>query len=236
MMCKKNLREFSSFSWRKRRQRRDLLAFFNHLSSSCREGRGKIILNTTQKKAQEAMNIVCIMGNSYLIQSLSVRMIMAQEAASQGNTQHLLKGGSNCKTRLSLSKQVDHFTSKGLHPNSANVQCYEYLWTHLLCSYCSSWLAKNTATQRKLRVRHTDRSQQIHIILFIIFVDFWGCFLVDLFWVFLIKWFQDIRTCRFCTGTDDFSFYYYIYFSLTFISQIVSLFYSCFYSRTTLLT
>lgn len=234
MTYKKNLREFSSFSWRKRRLRRALFALFNHLSSSCREDRGKIILNTTEKKAQEAMNIVCIMGISYLMQrSLTVKMIMAWEATSQVNTQHLLKGGSNCKTSPALSKQVDHFTSKGLHPNSASVQCYEYLWTHLLCSYCSSWLAKNAATQSKLQVGHTDRPQQIHIIYN--FCWFRGVFF-SWFILGFFKWFQDIRTCRFCPGTEDFSFYYYMYFSLTFISQIISLFYSCFYSRTTLLT
>lgn len=38
------------------------LAVFNHISSSCREDRPRIILNTTQKKAQKAMNIVCIQG------------------------------------------------------------------------------------------------------------------------------------------------------------------------------
>lgn len=121
MTYKKNLGEFSSFSWKKRRLRKDLLAVFNHLSSSCKDDRARLILNITQKNAlkkillrKEAMNILCIKGNSYLIQrSLAVRMFMPREAASQEDTQHLLKGGSNCKASPALSKEVDHLTSKG---------------------------------------------------------------------------------------------------------------------------
>lgn len=37
---------------------------------------------------------------------------LPQEAASQGNTQLLLRGGSNCKASPAVSKKVDHFTSK----------------------------------------------------------------------------------------------------------------------------
>lgn len=61
------------------------------------------------------MNIVCIKGNSYLIQRslASLRMIVPAEAASGGNTQHLLQGGSNCKASPALSKEVNHLTSKG---------------------------------------------------------------------------------------------------------------------------
>lgn len=60
------------------------------------------------------MDRACSTGNADFIQrSLPVRRIVPQEAASQGNTQHLLKGGSDCKASPALSKEADHLTSKG---------------------------------------------------------------------------------------------------------------------------
>lgn len=78
------------------------------------------------------MDRVCSKGDADSIQSLPVRMIMHQKAASQGNTQRLLKGGSDCKASPVLSKEADHMTSKG--PTQIQLVCNAMnICEHMYC-------------------------------------------------------------------------------------------------------
>lgn len=59
-------------------------------------------------------------------------MITPQKAASQGNTQHSLKGGSDCKASPALSKEADHMTSKG--PTQIQLVCNAVnICEHMYC-------------------------------------------------------------------------------------------------------